>query len=423
MLELVRDYALTQQKRVSIADASHGKQINLLNNKNKKVASIAVSARGSSSAFLFLQNGQAEIGMSSREISRSEQAALQKRFYLKDMKSSQNEHVIGLDGIVVLVNPGNPVTTLSQDQISKIFSGQIRNWEQVGGAPGEINIYSRNNRSGTYQVFNQNILRPTGAFLRPEARRYASNQEVSAAVYADRLGIGFANYASLGKNKAIAIGSNCGLVQLPSAFSIQSEEYPLTRRLYLYTTRLNSSHAKGIVAYSQTEQAQTVVKRLGFIDQNVAHKQADFGIRLQPVSISATADRARVSSMEQELRNILSRSMRLSITLRFKTNSEELDSKAGNDIYRLSRYLENNNLTNRRIYILGFSDSIGSFTHNEQLSIRRAATVSRALRSIPYSKPLNSIVSRGFGEMKPVTCDQNAAEKARNRRVEIWISR
>src|SRR5262249_38734880 len=62
--------------------------------------------------------------------------------------TAEHEHVVGLDGIVVIVSPRNPVAKLSLEQLQGIFSGAIFDWSQIGGAAGRINVYARDAKSG-----------------------------------------------------------------------------------------------------------------------------------------------------------------------------------------------------------------------------------------------------------------------------------
>jgi hypothetical protein len=89
---------------------------------------------------------------------------------LGDMTSQACEHVLALDGIAVVVNKGNPIASLSREQIRAIFSGQTTDCSKVGGRPGRIGIYARDDRSGTYDTFKSLALE--SAALSPDAKRF-----------------------------------------------------------------------------------------------------------------------------------------------------------------------------------------------------------------------------------------------------------
>ena len=144
------------------------------------VQSVQVEARGSATAFDSLANAACDIGMSSRKIKPAEQAMLSA---LGDMTSPACEHVLALDGIAIVVNKGNPVASLSRKQIQSIFSGQTTDWSQVGGRAGRIDLFARDDRSGTYDTFKSLVL--DSAALSPDAKRFEDSNALSDAVAAD----------------------------------------------------------------------------------------------------------------------------------------------------------------------------------------------------------------------------------------------
>lgn len=106
---------------------------------------INVAGGGSSAGIKAAQEGTADIGASSRELTESEQ---------------KNLHVyeIARDGIAIVVNPENPVTDLSLSQVAQIFAGEITNWKQVGGPDAPISVVTREDGSGTRDAFEEIVL-------------------------------------------------------------------------------------------------------------------------------------------------------------------------------------------------------------------------------------------------------------------------
>ncbi len=105
--------------------------------------------------------------MASRKIKPAEQAMLAA---LGDMTSPACEHVLALDGIAILVNKGNPINSLSRKQIQAIFSSQTKDWSEVGGRPGHIELFARDDRSGTYDTFKTLVLESAPLFH--DAKRF-----------------------------------------------------------------------------------------------------------------------------------------------------------------------------------------------------------------------------------------------------------
>ncbi len=132
----------------------------------KDVATIDLRSHGSNTAPLSLVQGKAQIGEMSRPIKAEEVKSI------TNAGIKLKTHVFALDGVVVFVSPKNPVKSLSLEQIAKIFSGEIKDWSAVGGNPGEIDLYARDPNSGTYDTFDNLVLKPRNAKISPAAKRF-----------------------------------------------------------------------------------------------------------------------------------------------------------------------------------------------------------------------------------------------------------
>jgi len=103
---------------------------------------------------------------------------------------SDSEQVIGLDGIAVLESKNNKIDELSIQQLKDIFSGKITSWRQLGVVGNKINVYARDNDSGTYDTFRSLVLGKKVKLV-ASAKRYESNASLSDDVSRDKNGIGF----------------------------------------------------------------------------------------------------------------------------------------------------------------------------------------------------------------------------------------
>ncbi|MBV9492329.1 MAG: extracellular solute-binding protein, partial [Verrucomicrobia bacterium] len=193
---------------------------------------LEISAHGSSTAFADLAAGRCDIGMSSRRV-KAEEARRCADAGLGEMSSLECEHVIGLDGIAVLVNKSNPINALTKAQLADIFSGKVTDWSQVGGNSGTINLYAPDDKSGTFDTFRSVVLglQP----LSPRALRYENSAKLSDDVASDRGGIGLAGLSFVRGSKPVAISEAGAKPLLPTPFTIATRDYLLSRRLYLYT--------------------------------------------------------------------------------------------------------------------------------------------------------------------------------------------
>ena len=98
---------------------------------------------GSGSGISGVLAGSCDLGLSSRALTDDEKA------------EGAVENVIAKDGVAVVVNPANPVTELTTEQIAKIFTGEITNWSEVGGEDAEIAVFGRDSASGTRSAFEE----------------------------------------------------------------------------------------------------------------------------------------------------------------------------------------------------------------------------------------------------------------------------
>ena len=216
--------------------------------------SFEIAAEGSSTAFTSLLAGTAEIGMSSRDIKDSEKD----EFTAKGLEVK--EWVAGYDMIAVIVNSANPVANLTTEQIEGIFTGDIKDWSEVGGPAGPISVYTRNTSSGTYKSFQEMAMnkRDYGA----DTQKMAGNEQIVAEVSKNANGIG---YVGLAYTKAEGIKSvSVNDVALDPK---NAKEYPISRSLYYYTVDGKLSEAgQAFLDWAMKDPAAAeVVDRVGFI--------------------------------------------------------------------------------------------------------------------------------------------------------------
>jgi phosphate transport system substrate-binding protein len=407
-------------------------------NGSEPAATIDFQAHGSGTAFPALLQSQIQIGMSSRQIKADEIAKFKDKFNV-DMISAANEHVLGLDGLAVIVNSKNPIKNLSVEQLAKIFSGQVLNWSDVSGVDDSgkvvqgddlpIAIHARDDKSGTYDTFKTLVLGKTTppSALAPSAQRYNSSEDLSAAVAKNTGAIGFIGLPYVNDNHALGIVGACGLTSLPTTFGVKTEQYALTRRLYLYTVgEPTKPTAKALLEFALSDDAQAVVKQADFVDQSVefvgAAEQQIWSHGLLSNPNGYLPDGQQVpSSASRAFKDASNNVGRSSIVFRFQTGSSELDVLADQNIVRLKNYLSKQSVSVNSVWVVGFADSQGGWNANYALSLERARAVMGKLSAIGVSLPARHALP--FSYMAPVACNDDDAGRAKNRRVEVWISR
>ncbi len=361
------------------------------------LTAVQLHAHGSSTAFKNLLSGKADVGMSSRRITSAETDTA--RTLLGDLSKIGNEHIIALDGLAIIVNQNNPLKAISTETLAKVFSGEINNWSQLGGADRPVVLLARDNNSGTFDTFNSIVLNKFAKQLSTTAQRYESSTELSVAVSQDEAAIGFIGLNYISYNKALAISEGGDTTPIyPTRFTVSTEDYALSRRLYLYTPTGASQMAKDFAQFAISEQGQALVEQTGLISQNIRVEKA-FPIAGAPQSYNRYAESGQ----------------RLSLNFRFNYGENDLDNKGKRDLQRLIHFMEQN--SGRRLVLMGFSDSIGAAAKNADLAMRRARAVEREL----VSRGIPVMAVESYGELLPVANNDTDAGRERNRRVEVWV--
>ncbi|MGB0506644.1 MAG: phosphate ABC transporter substrate-binding/OmpA family protein [Pikeienuella sp.] len=388
-----------------------------------EIASIDLRADGSANAFPGLISGQAAIGMSSRQVSRQEITALE-RAGIPQISSAGREHVLALDGLIVVVSQRNPLRSISAEDLADVFSGAVNNWAALGGPDAPINVYMREPGSGAHDTFSERVLAPRGLSVSPNARIISSARRLSDSVAQDPNGVGVTGIAYERNGRALAIETSCGLVVEPSEFNVKTEEYPLTRRLYLYTSGapLHQS-AKGLLDYSLSDDAQGQIADLGFVNQEITTISLNQQGRRITEAFLLLRDPNAMDAMRELAQELLD-AVRLSTTIRFQSNSTALDVKSSGDLSRLARRVASGALDGKEVVLIGFADDSSEFAANVSLSQQRSiqirAEFERELASVGALGRIN-VATMGYGDLAPVACNNGSLSQASNRRVEVWV--
>jgi phosphate transport system substrate-binding protein len=210
----------------------------------------------------------------------------------------------------------------------------------------------------------------------------------------------------------------------PSTFSVKTEEYPLSRRLFLYSGKLpESSFAAGLLDFSLSFGAQPVVRDSGFIDRDLewhAGRQSGRAADAQSARKLKVGGGDPFVTLVRDVQD----TSRISTTMRFRFNSTELDNKALRDVDVVAQFLQFLRQTKpeRKLVLAGFSDSAGTVDKNIVLSLERANAVKQALlRKLGDPQYAKLIDTRGYGPSVPVACNENETGRDKNRRVEVWL--
>jgi phosphate transport system substrate-binding protein len=230
-------------------------------------AILSVSGGGSGTGIASLINKTTDIANASRKIKSVEIANAQANGI------EPVEFVVARDAIAIIVNPNNPISQLSLQQLSDIYSGKINNWQELGGEDRPIVRLSRETNSGTHVYFLEQVLRlgdkndktlfSTDTLLLP------SSEVIGAEIRSNPNAIGYDGLGYVTPDmKVVAVTDIRGedpVFVYPSAESVNDGTYPIARDLYMYTAGEPHGFIKTYLEWIFTPQAQDIVTRLGFV--------------------------------------------------------------------------------------------------------------------------------------------------------------
>ncbi len=226
---------------------------------------ISVTGGGSGTGIASLINGTVDLANASRQIKDEEVAEAQSKGV------NPVEHVIARDAIAVIVNPENPVSELTLQQISDIYSGKITNWMEVGGEDRPIVKLSRETNSGTHVYFLETVLRlgnkEDETLFSMDTLLLPSSEGIIAEVRQNPNAIGYDGLGYVPDDlKMIAIAEEeGGAYVLPAIETVNDKTYPIARDLYMYTDGEPTGITKEYLDWILSAEAQEIVAELGFV--------------------------------------------------------------------------------------------------------------------------------------------------------------
>lgn len=230
--------------------------------KNKDV-NVTVNESGSGNGAKSLINSACDVANMSRFMKGKEFAAAVEKGVMPVA------HVVAMDGLPILVHPGNPVKQLTVEQVREIYMGKISNWKQVGGPDMEIVVVSRDTNSGTYETFHKLVMthKVNGEKVKEKIKNGAeyvgSNGAIRARVQSTPAALGYAGLGFVDKTvKALEID---GIYPTPQ--SVVSGRYPIARPLFMFTDGYPKlgSHVHAFTTLHLSEKGQEIVEDIGFV--------------------------------------------------------------------------------------------------------------------------------------------------------------
>ncbi len=216
--------------------------------------SFEIATEGSTTGIAAIIDGTAQIGMASRRAKPTEISAAQAKGV------SMKPTIVAFDGIAVVLNAGNPVSSLTKRQVEQIFAGDITDWSAVGGNPGAISLYTRNTSSGTYSDFK--ALAMKNRDYASSSQKMAGNEQIVAEVAKNPNGIGYVGLAYM-TEPGIKVASIDGAK--PSKESVLSKKYPYARPTFYYTNGEPTGEARKFIDFTLSDEGKRIVEKIGFV--------------------------------------------------------------------------------------------------------------------------------------------------------------
>jgi phosphate transport system substrate-binding protein len=223
-----------------------------------KDVTIQVTGGGSGTGISALINGTTDICNASRPMKPSERDKLKSRYGSRGV-----EIKAALDGLSVYVNEGCPVSELSLPQLKAIFTGKVTNWKDIGGPDAKIILYGRENSSGTYVYFKDNVLE--GDDYSTSMQSLPGTAAVVNAVARDKAGIGYGG-AAYGKGiREVKVKKDASsTAYAPTIENIKNGAYPISRFLYMYVRNRPSGAMKDYIDWTLGDEGQKIVSEVGY---------------------------------------------------------------------------------------------------------------------------------------------------------------
>jgi len=242
---------------------------------------ISVTGGGSGTGIAAIINGQTDIANSSRSMRESEIEQARRRGV------EPFPIVFAMDGLAIVTHESNPIESLTIDQVSRIYRGEITNWSEIGGPDMAITLYGRQSNSGTYVYFREHVVQ---ADYSARMRNMNGTAQIVEAIRSDRAGIGYVGIGYVADSEGtvisrihvvnIAADDESPAVSPLDPENVMSGDYPISRPLYQYTNGMPDGDMLAFLQWELSEEGQRVVARTGYypVSEHYMQKNRELGL-------------------------------------------------------------------------------------------------------------------------------------------------
>jgi phosphate transport system substrate-binding protein len=173
---------------------------------------------------------------------------------------------VAVDGICFIVNPANPVTEATIDELGDIYRGKIKDWSAVGGS-GKIMCFGRQATSGTYDFVKKNVLNKDD--YRSDIQEMQGNSLLCDSIARDANGIAYVGYGYAAKRddvKILAVKKDADSPAIaPTHESVGSMEYPVSRYLFNYVDGKPEGVVQAFLSFALSDEGQKIVEEVEYV--------------------------------------------------------------------------------------------------------------------------------------------------------------
>jgi phosphate binding protein len=354
---------------------------------------VSWEALGSATAFTGLLDGSADLGASSRSVTPDELARA------KELGVELREFVLGYDGVVVIVNPANPVRRLTVPQLSALLAGAVGSWAEVGGRDVKPALFGRPTYSGTHAFVRDRVVRRgekgSKEGFAPETTVLEHSAALVEAVARDPAAVAYVGMGWVRPGVvplAVAAGPDAPFAEATPA-SVRSGAYPVARPLLLYTRGEPQGELRRLLQFALAGDGRKLVAAHEFIPPDV-------GVAVQRAG-GARAPAAPVAAVHR---------------VAFAPGSAAVSA---DERTRLGGVAAEARRTRARVVVSGNADAAGDPERNRALARARAQAVARALGALGVPREVVRVEERGADA--PVATNDTAAGRRANRRVDVEL--
>jgi phosphate transport system substrate-binding protein len=325
---------------------------------------------------------------------------------------------LGLEALVAVVSPQNPVRSLATADLARALSGQISNWQDLGGPDMPVVVHALKDGTGFRSALEARLGQAVVA-----TELHDTQEGLDAAVGRDPWALAVTTGSSVLMAQVLTLTDSCGFALSPTTMAVRAGDYPLTLPFFvLAPKRRLPLVAREFLEFLEAPGSQPAIAEAGLID-----RQAERAALLADGQRLANAIRALGPDVPveevQRLAVAMSGAERLSLTFRYKDGGQDLDAASQGALAALVRLIETGGFSDMDLTFAAFSEGGGDGTATLAQSQQRADALLEAVAAaVPDLGDLRvTLRSQAFGDALPIACDESPIGRQLNRRVEVWL--